>query len=253
MELHVLGADGGELLGYKPSGFLFGGKLLLDAGSICSALSLDEILAIDHIFISHTHLDHIKDLGLMADLLTGQRDTPVNIYGSADVIHALKSHYFNNKIWPDFTRIPHPNAPVLKLIEIQPLKKIKVDQFTVLPVPVNHTVDTCGFLVTWDNGSLLYSADTGPTHRLWDVASSQQDLKGLILDVAFPTRMQWIADLSGHLTPRTASQELRKLTQDIPVFFFHLKPAFHDEMVTELKPLMKEGWRVLRSGERIEL
>lgn len=254
MELHVLGSEGGGLLGYKPSSFLIDRCLLLDAGTICSALSLDEILAIDHIFISHSHLDHIKDLGLMSDLLTGLRKTPVNVFATAEVIHTLQAHYFNNKIWPDFTQIPHPNTPVLQLCEIAPLQEISLGGFRVLPIPVNHTVETTGFLVSWDGGALLYSADTGPTDLLWEVANATPELSAMILDVAFPSRMQWLADISKHLSPSTAAQELRKLdNQDLPVYFFHLKPAFYDEMIQELTPLLRHGWRVLRSGDRIQL
>ena len=251
MELHVLGADGGELLDYNSCGFLFDGQLLMDAGTVCSALPLKDILKIDDILISHTHLDHIKDLGLMADLLTEQRDTSVRIFGSATVIETLQDHYFNNKVWPDFTKIPHPNAPVMVLQEIQPLQEVKIGNFRVLPIPVAHTIETSGFLVSWDNGSLLYSSDTSATEELWQIANERKDLKAILLDVAFPNRLQWIADLSGHLTADGATKELEKLKRDVPVYFYHLKPAFHDEVKKDLKPLFEKGFRHLVSGEKL--
>lgn len=254
MELHVLGCDGGSLLNHKPSSFLLDGRILFDAGSICSNLSLDDILRIDHVFISHTHLDHIRDLGLMSDLLTGRRSTPVQVHGSQSVIDVLRAHYFNDKVWPDFTRIPDTEQPVMQLNTIQAMQPIQIGVHRILPVPVNHTIECTGFLMSGPGGSLLYSADTGPTDLLWEVANQCQDLRGLILDVAFPTKLQFLADISKHLSPADAATELQKLDdQSVPVYFFHLKPAFFDELVQELQPLLTGQRRILRPGDRIPI
>ncbi len=257
MELHVLGADGGEMMGFKPSSFLIDKSLLLDAGSVCSGLPLDELAAIDHILISHSHLDHIKDLGLLSDLLTGRRKSPVHVYSTATVLETLRKHYFNDEIWPDFTKIPDQMDPVMKLQEIQPLQPFMLDEYQVTAIPVNHTVECHGFLVTKDNKSLLYSADTGVTELLWEFANQTPNLCGLILDVAFPNRMQFLADLAKHLSPQGAAIELQKLkNKDLPVFFFHLKPAFHDELTQEIQQLLLDNHparQILRSGARILL
>lgn len=257
MELHVLGAAGGEMSGFKPSSFLLDQYLLLDAGSMCSALNLEQLSNIDHILISHSHLDHIKDLGLLADLLTGRRDTPVNVYSTATVLHALQTHYFNNSIWPDFTKIPNLENPVMRLIEIHPQQPFQLGDYTITAIPVNHTVETHGFLVTKHGKSLIYSADTGPTDLLWAYANQAPDLRGLILDVAFPNRMQFLADLAKHLSPQGALEELKKLTNpNTPIFFFHLKPGFYDELKLEIGTTLLANHperRILRSGDRIGL
>ncbi len=255
MDLHILGAEGGELFGYKPASFLFQEDLLIDAGSICSTLRLDALLQIEHVFLSHTHLDHIKDLGLLADLLTGLHSKPLKIYGTADVLKTLREHYFNNKIWPDFTQIPPPPMmPVLELVELEPMVAVHLPgDRSILPIPVHHTVPTCAFLVMWPGHSFLYSADTGPTDLLWQVANQRDDLRGLILDVAFPVRMQMIANLAKHLTPQTAKEELRKLKRDIPIYYFHLKPAFYQEMVDEMAQILPGMGTILRSGQELWL
>ncbi len=257
MELHVLGAAGGEMSGFKPSSFLLDQHLLLDAGSVCSALSLDELSTIDHILISHSHLDHVKDLGLLSDLLTGRRDRPVYVYSTATVLHALQTHYFNNSIWPDFTKIPNQESPVIKLVEIQPQQPFQLGDYTITAIPVNHTVETHGFLVVKDGKSLLYSADTGPTDLLWAYANQAPNLQGIILDVAFPNRMQFLADLAKHLSPQGAEEEIKKLTNPrTPIFFFHLKPGFYDELKQEIGSSLLAQHperRILRSGDRISL
>jgi cAMP phosphodiesterase len=252
MELHVLGCDGGALLNHKPSSFLLDGTILFDAGSICAGLTIEEISRIDHVFISHTHLDHIRDLGLMSDLLTGKRSSPVQIYGTQSAVDVLRAHYFNDQIWPDFTRIPDLKQPVMQLNVIEPMVPITLGAYQILPVPVNHTIECTGFLMSGPGGSLLYSADTGPTDTLWQVANSCSDLKGIILDVAFPTRLQFLANISKHLSPSDAASELQKLNdQTIPIYFFHLKPAFFDELVQELQPILTDSRRILRPDDRI--
>lgn len=253
MELHVLGADGGEMLGFKPPSFLIDRTLLLDAGSVCSTLSLESLARIDHILISHSHVDHVKDLGLLSDLLTGRRNTPIRVYSTATVLHALQTHYFNNIIWPDFTKIPNPGNPVLQFVEIQSQQPFVLGSHTITAIPVNHTVETHGFLVTSGNSSILYSADTGPTDPLWHHANQTPNLRCLILDVAFPNRMQFLATVAKHLSPQDAKQELSKLQNPhIPIFFFHLKPAFYDELTQEIQHELLNGYshrRILRPGD----
>lgn len=257
MELHVLGADGGEMKGFHPPSFLIDRTLLLDAGSVCSALRLEELAAIDHIFISHSHVDHIKDLGLLSDLLTGRRSSPIRVYSTPQVLHALQTHYFNNIIWPDFTKIPNPANPVIQFVPIQPQQPVVIGNYIITAIPVNHTVETHGCLVTSDRTSLLYSADTGPTELLWDYANRIPHLAGIILDVAFPNRMQFLATVAKHLSPQDAQQELTKLhNPHVPIFFFHLKPAFYDELCQEIAQTLLPNFphrRILRSGDRATL
>jgi cAMP phosphodiesterase len=239
--------------GFHAPSFLFGERILFDAGSLCT-LPFEDILKIDHIFISHTHVDHIKDLGLFADLLTGQRTEPVVVYGTQTVIDGLRNHYFNNIIWPDFSRIPTPETAVLQLRVIEPMKPVVFGEYEVLPVPVNHTIETTGFVLKWPEGSFVYIADTGPTELIWDVANSLTDLTGLIVEVAFPDHLEWLAKVSGHLTPGMVQHELGKFAHaDVPVYFFHLKPVFYDELVQELTPQLGDTRKILKSGSKIAL
>jgi ribonuclease BN (tRNA processing enzyme) len=239
MHLHVLGSAGGVMPDFRPSSFLLDRHILFDAGSICSVLPLADLFAIEHIFISHTHLDHIRDIGFLADILASQRQKAVQIYATVLVIDILKKHYFNNTIWPDFTQIPSREHPVIRLCEIQALIPVCIGEYEITPIPMNHTVETCGYLISNKQDSILYSADTGPTELFWEYANNTSNLRGIILDVAFPNAEHHIALLSKHLTPRLAAKELDKLKNaDIPVYFFHLKPVFFRELLADLQPLL---------------
>jgi ribonuclease BN (tRNA processing enzyme) len=46
-------------------------RLAVDAGAIATALTLDEQIAVDDVLLTHSHLDHVRDLPLM--LINGNR------------------------------------------------------------------------------------------------------------------------------------------------------------------------------------
>ena len=48
--------------------------MLVDAGTGVGDLTLDELARIDHILISHSHLDHVLAIGLLADSVIRARD-----------------------------------------------------------------------------------------------------------------------------------------------------------------------------------
>ena len=69
MEIRVLGCHGSQLPGYGLTGFLIDATTLLDAGAVTSVLTLEEQVRVDHILITHAHLDHIRELTSLADNL----------------------------------------------------------------------------------------------------------------------------------------------------------------------------------------
>jgi ribonuclease BN (tRNA processing enzyme) len=86
MRMHVLGCFGGEALGCRLTSLLIDDKLLLDAGSVTSGLTIDAQADIDHILITHVHISHIVDLAYLADNLFGIRSRPVEVWSIPPVI-----------------------------------------------------------------------------------------------------------------------------------------------------------------------
>lgn len=251
MRLEVLGCHGGELPSCRTTCFLVDGVLALDAGALTSTLTLDRLVKVDDIVVGHSHLDHVKDLPLLADLVIGLRDTPVTIHASRECARALRQSMFNNALWPDFTRIPTRKAPVLRIKTFRAGSTFKVGPYTIQSIPVSHPVESCGFVITRGQTSIAMSGDTGPTDRLWQVLNRVRHLKALLVETSFPNRLQELADLSGHLTPRTLEQELTKFRRNgTSVMAYHLKPAFVAQLKRELAPLPVE---VLELGDTFEL
>lgn len=252
MKLRVLGCAGAELPGYRPPGFLLDDRLMLDAGTICAALDDAGQRRIRHIIVTHSHLDHIRGIPVLADnLFAGNARHSVVVAGCRETLDAIRAHLMNDILWPDFSRLPSPDAPVVRYLELAPEQETMVDGYSVTPVPVNHPVPAVGYLVRKEGSGLIYTGDTGPTERIWRYA---RDLTALIIEVSFPNEMESVAVESGHLTPRLLARELRKMANLPPrVLITHPKPLYFSDIEAELLELGIEGMEMLRDGSCIDL
>ncbi len=250
MKLQVLGCHGGELPTCRTTCFLVDEVLALDAGALTSTLSLERLAKIDDVLIGHSHLDHVKDLPLMADLVIGMRERPITIHASRECARALRENLFNNALWPDFTRIPTAKDPVLRIQTFQAGSTFQVGPYTVRSIPVSHPVESCAFIVSNGTSAMAMSGDTGPTDKLWEALNETRNLKALLLETSFPNQLQELADISGHLTPQTAESELEKFERNgAAVLVYHLKPAHVAQLKKELAALPVE---VLELGDTFE-
>lgn len=246
----MLGCSGGELRRHRTTCFLVDGRLAIDAGALTSSLSLEELLRVDDVVLTHSHLDHVKDVPLLADLVVGRRGRPVRVHASPECVRTLRQSVFNGELWPDFTRIPSRARPVLELRPFDPRRPFKAGRYTLRPVPVCHPVESVGFLVSDGRASFAVSGDTGPTTGIWRAVNAARGLAALLVEVSFPSELQGLADVSGHLTPSTLVSELAKVErQDLPVLLYHLKPPYVAALRRELRALRRPGLRILRVGD----
>ncbi|HUK13476.1 MAG TPA: 3',5'-cyclic-nucleotide phosphodiesterase [Thermoanaerobaculaceae bacterium] len=234
MEWHVLGSFGGSSPTCRMTSFLINGDLALDAGSITQALPLDAQRRIRKIVLTHSHLDHTASIPFLVENTFGAQRDALEILLTPQVFRTVKLHLFNNDTWPDFTRIPNDLLPALRMVQVEPRRTFTTNGLQLTPIPVNHIVPTHGYLVDDGKRSVLFTSDTGPTEEAWEVANRTADLAALITEVSFPSRMQNVADVSLHLTPTTLRTELAKVKRDVPVYLYHLKPAYVDELRAEL-------------------
>lgn len=255
MQLRVLGCHGGETPKHRTSSFLIGDSMAIDAGSITSALSLDEQRRIRSVLISHPHMDHVRDLATLADNRCQQGGSTLDIVGIPATIDALRRHFFNDVIWPDFTRIDSEGSPTVRFVEVRPNEPSEVEGHEVIPILVNHTVDTSAFIIRQNETSLVYGGDTGPTEELWHHVNLLDDLQALMMEVSFPNREAELAFRSQHLTPRTLSAELDKLEhrQELPILLYHIKPAFEAEVLKELAHLRGRNLQILQLDDEFLL
>jgi len=255
LRLQVLGCHGGELPKHRTSCFLLDERTTIDAGALCATLQFDDLLRVDDIFLTHSHFDHSKDLPLLADLIVGKREKAVVVRGPPACMRTIADHMFNNSLWPDFTQIPDRNNPVIKLEVMEPYQKKTLGRNTIMSVPVTHPVESYGYIVENKKVSIAFSGDTGPTFELWEAVNRAKNLKAVFLELSFPNKLQSLADISGHLTPRTLVTELDKLDhkkKGVDIYLYHLKPAFIRELKKEVHELGRRELRVLELGDEFE-
>jgi ribonuclease BN (tRNA processing enzyme) len=254
MRLKVLGAYGSDGQGQRPSAFLVDDHVLVDAGTVGGALSVAEQTAITHAVLSHAHLDHTVGLAFLADTLAMVApERSVIACSIAPVIETLRTHVFNDSLWPDFMAIPNRSTPVLKLRELPEEGEARVGELWVTPVLVDHTIPTTGFIVHDGETGFVYSGDTGPTTRLWQVAREMRGLKALVVETAFPNRLDALARASGHLTPAKLREEMKKMPADLPIWIFHVKPQLYQETAEELAQIDPARIHILEQGKTYTL
>ncbi len=251
MRLFVAGCHGGETLRHKTSAFVLDGTLAIDAGALTSGLELRAQAKLKAVLVSHAHLDHIRDLATIADNRTQMGAPPLVVCGTAFTLGALRKHFFNDVLWPDFTKIPNASAPAIRYLTLGIEVPTDVFGYTVRAVQVTHTIDTCAFVVERGRRAIVYSGDTGPTDRLWEVVSELPTLSALLMEVSFPDEEQRIATLSGHHTPRTLGEDLKKLAspKDVPTLLYHIKPIFQAKVERECAKLKGVNLTVLGLGD----
>lgn len=253
MKIRVLGCYGGELLGRESSAFIINDVLFVDAGSTGS-LTIHELSKIRCLALSHAHLDHIKGLPFLAEQLA-EGGEGIEVLGMEETLDALKKHIFNWSIWPDLSRLPAPENPALKYTRLVQGIPHTICGLTIRAIPVNHTVPSAGFIISDDNSSILYSGDTGPTEELWGEANKTPNLKALMIEVSYPSRLHERALLTRHLTPHLFREEMKKIHQreGMSIYIYHLKPLFVDEIRKELSDLKINNLVLLEDGDSFQI
>jgi len=250
MKVKILGCSGSEAIGHYPPGFLVNDVMMLDAGTITSALTLKAQTNITDVLISHPHLDHVKSILFLADNIIGRIHKPVNVRALPAVIGAIKKHLMNNIIWPDFTAIPTQKNPVLVYKPFQAGKSFTVAGLRVKAVPMNHPVPAVGFMVSDAESTILYTADTGTNEGIWSEARKAKNLKAIIVDTSFPDKFDKLADISGHFTPRQLNNDLNKArVNDVPIYVYHVKPAYEAQVLRDLRALGRKNVKILKEGK----
>ncbi len=238
--LKLLGSNGGRSNNLNSTCIQINKNTLIDAGNILTALS-EDALYIDSIFLTHSHLDHINDIPFLIDAFFGKRKKPLILYGLEETISDLKKYILNNKIWPDFSKINLLNdigkAVEFKIININ--ETIIIDEITkIKAIKNNHTNSSCAFLITKNDNEILFTSDTYKCNEIWDEVNNNTNIKAVITETSFPSKLGNIAKNSKHLTPELLKEELELLKRDdVRIYLNHLKPSYINDIKKEVHDL----------------
>jgi len=254
MKIEILGCYGNHVDNYRTTSFLLNDSILLDAGTITEVLGDEQLKRIKHVVISHTHIDHLKDLFSFVDELVMMGKYSIEVISVKQIIEIISQNLFNNLIWPDFTVIPSENNAVIKFCEIDLEKATSRDGISIKPVLMTHTVYTVGFVVKEGKRGFMFTADTGPTERFWKVAKEEKGIEFIIADVSFPNRLDRLAKISGHMTLSMLIEHIDRFRlNDMPFYITHIKPIFKNEILKELSASGRKTIKPLKQGSVITL
>jgi ribonuclease BN (tRNA processing enzyme) len=225
MRLRVLGCSGGIGGELRTTSFLIDDDILIDAGTGLSELSLAEMVRIRHVFLTHTHLDHIACLPLMIDSLFPHIVEPIVVHGQPASIETLQKHIFNWAVWPDFARLPSPDRPVMRFETHAPGDAVTIAGRRFESIPVNHIVPTVAYRIECAGGVMAFSGDTTTNDTLWEALNSRPRLDALVVEVAFTDSLEELSTLSRHYCPSLLAADLKKLRHRPRVYLTHNKPG----------------------------
>jgi len=264
MKVRVLGCSGAIARDCRTTSFLVDSDVLVDAGTGVGDLTLEEMQGIGHVLLTHSHLDHVASLPLMVDAIASTLTRPVKVHALPGTIAALKAHVFNNVIWPDFSRIPTPEAPFVSFHELRVGETLDIAGKQIEVLPAVHTVPAVGFAVSHgSSGSWVFTGDTERNPAFWRRINEMR-VAALVIETAFSNREKDLARRSLHLSPLTLADELDCIEKgkSFPIFITHTKPAETDMIMAEIQTFdqtqpfgadVSHDIRYLRAGQEFEL
>ncbi|MBA3772980.1 MAG: 3',5'-cyclic-nucleotide phosphodiesterase [Ramlibacter sp.] len=263
MKVRVLGCSGAIAKDCRTTSFLIDGDVLVDAGTGVGDLTLAEMRSVEHVLLTHSHLDHVAALPLMVDAIASQLVKPVKVYALAGTIAALKAHIFNDVIWPDFSRIPTAEAPFISFHEIEVGQTLEITGKLIEILPAVHTVPAVGYAITSGKGCWIFTGDTERNPAFWRRVN-ELNVAALVIETAFSNREKDLAKRSLHLSPCALADELDCIDKGktFPIYITHTKPAETELIMAEIQkfdqtqpfgPNVTHDIRWLRAGQEFDL
>lgn len=238
MKLRVLGCSGGIGAGLRTTSLLIDDDILIDAGSGLGDLSLDEMCGIRHIFVTHSHLDHVAFIPLLIDTLFDRVNQSIVVHCQETTLQALQEHIFNWVVWPDFAELPHPDRPVLRYEVMAPGDVLDIQGRAVEMIAVNHAVPGAAYRVESGGKAFAFSGDTSTNDTLWQALNAREALDLLILECAFANRHMELSKLAGHYCPSLLAADIGKLRHRPDIYISHLKPGEEANIMAECRELL---------------
>jgi ribonuclease BN (tRNA processing enzyme) len=255
MKVRVLGCSGG--IGgrhLRTTSLLVDHDILIDAGTGVGDLSLAELALIDHVFLTHSHLDHVACLPFIVDTVGDIRSKPLTVHATQATLEIVQSHVFNWAIWPDFSEIPNRDKPFMRYVTIKEGQTTAIDGRSITALPANHTVPAVGYRLDSGAASLAFSGDTTVCDDLWKAINKMRNLRYLIIETAFSNREKQLAIVSKHLCPQMLKEELLKLQREAEIYITHLKPGQIELTMQEIEECIGEYKpRMLQNNQVFEL
>lgn len=250
MQIKTLGWSGGIGANLRTTCFLVDDDILVDAGTGLGDLPLNQMTGIRHIFLTHSHIDHVTGLPLLVDSMFGVHDEPIVVYALEETIEAVKKHVFNWVIWPDFTELPNKQNPSVRFEVMKPGEVKSIRKRDIEMIEVNHTVPGVGYCLSAKRATVAFSGDTTTNDNLWNKLNEYPQLDLMFVEAAFSNNDIEISRLSKHYCPSLLGEDIVKLRHRPEIWMTHFKPG-EEELIYQQCVEAMPGFSVnrLNGGE----
>ena len=255
MNIRILGCSGGIGLGNKTTSLLLDDSVLIDCGTGLGDLSLGELSKLQHIFITHSHLDHIALLPLLLDTVYDYlADRPLTLHCKQETYEVLINNIFNWSVWPNFFELPNAETPVIVYESMRPGECIEFGDKVVKMVEVNHTVPAAAYIINNSTGSIAFTGDTFVNDTFWQALNEEPRMDMVIVECGFTNEDETIGRNAKHYYPNALADDLKKLNHRPELYISHLQPGKEQQIIKQLNSAITDfKIHSLSSGDIISI
>lgn len=233
--------------------FLVNDEVAIDAGALGLLADLERQRRVQHVFVTHEHLDHIATLPIFLENVYERGPDCVEVLASRGVLDFLHHDIFNGRVWPDFIELSKIDDSFLVATSLEPWQPVVRAGLRITPLPVSHSVETLGLVVDDGTSVVAFPSDTGPTELFWKHLATLDRLTAVFLETSFPQALASLAAATGHLCPATFAAEVAKLPQQVRWIVVHRKARYAAQIASELADLGLDGVELARAGHVYDL
>ena len=250
MRVTILGCTGGIGADLRTTCLMLDDDILVDAGTGAGGLTMEQMLRIDTVFLTHSHLDHTALLPMLADMVGPRRDKPLTVYALPETIAILKQDLFNFRLWPDYTALPSPASPYIVFQAITVGGTVELSGRKITPLPVPHAVPGVAYHLESSTASFVFSGDTTYHVPFWDALSGIHNLRYLMIEATFLNRNIAGAKAAGHMRPKLLALGLKRLNKPVHLLITHMEPGNEDATMAEIRKATEgfQAERAVRGG-----
>jgi 3',5'-cyclic-nucleotide phosphodiesterase len=234
MRVHILPASAAGTPGHPLTAFVIDGVMAIDAGPLGSVGTVAEQAKVDHVLLTHAHIDHVAGLPVFVDNVYRMGANCPAVHALPATLDALQSDIFNGRLMPDFIGMSGRMPAFLTVHPVTADRPFAVGGYTVTPIPLRHTIPTVGYLVDDKADAVAILTDTGPVPEVLTAVAKWPRLRAVFLECSFPTAMGELAGITQHLTSGQFLAGARLLPPAVRVFAVHVKPRYWAEVTAEV-------------------
>ena len=255
MKINILGADGAQNGNFNSISALVDGRVLIDAGTGASGLSLDDVSSLGDAMLTHSHLDHTAMLCFVAESRIGNPSGHgLRVHCHPETADAIREGLLNEKIWPDFESIEIDGVPLMSFVYFKDFEPVLFDGFKATPLPVMHTVPTYGFCLSGEKENFVFISDICDMPKETErYLNELPNFHRMTIEVSFPEGAEKLAEVSGHLTPILLEKLMKRMPDLEEVFYCHVKPRYSDEIDAQMKNRFGDKIKRLQTGMQFDI